>query len=103
MLASVIRFSDRGPCPCPFPCGGGNTGSRIVRSTKAVTSCPHKGNRNPRPNVRTNFRVRSMPLGREKRSHAGPRRLYTLVDTLFPFAGIYPRSASERDHTYNMA
>ena len=47
----------------------GNSGRGIMRSTKAVTSCPHKGDRDPRPNVRTSFRVRSVPFLGEKRGY----------------------------------
>jgi hypothetical protein len=49
-------------------CPGGvrNASSRITRSAKAVTGCPHERNRNPRTNERTRFRVRSFPLGGEK-------------------------------------
>jgi hypothetical protein len=46
-----------------LPGGVGNTSSRIARSTKAVTGCPHEGNRDPRTDERTSFGVRSFPLG----------------------------------------
>lgn len=55
--ASVVGFSDRGTCRSRCPGGVGHTSS----AAKAVTSCPHQGNRDSRPNVPTGFGVRSLP------------------------------------------
>ena len=70
LLAGITRLAIEAQAQSRFPRDRGNTGSGISISVEAVSSsCPHEGNRDSRANVPTNFRVRALPLGREKGSH----------------------------------
>ena len=70
LLAGMARLAIEAQAHSRFLGGRGNTGSGISSSAEAVTSCLHEGNRGSRANKPANFRVRALPLGREKGSRA---------------------------------
>ena len=68
LLTGMVRLAIEAQARSHVPGRRGNTGSGISRSAEAVTSCPDEGNRDSRANIPASFRVRALPLDREKES-----------------------------------